>query len=552
MAYSYEPNKYNTYDDNKTFKENYENDAVLKVENMKKLEAQVKKSSASLEIGEVKVVESGEAAVNVEFDEAAGVKKLNFSLPKGDKGETGEQGPQGIQGETGATGAVGEQGPQGPQGVQGEQGIQGLQGEQGPQGIQGEKGDKGDAGEKGETGPQGPQGIQGIQGEKGEVGPQGPQGIQGETGATGATGPQGPQGIQGEKGETGEAGKTPVKGEDYFTANDIEEIVSELRLHNEPYINDEIPGVFACGKHVTIEDCEEEGMSKLTWYGEDANLKELKFNSSYAVCGGDCSLDEVLYFPTTNITFRSGKCRNVIGGGYGKCVVGVSTVIMDGGAVAQAISPCGFAYHKATNKTYHNVVGIAKLIVNNTDSSIYLLYGGGGSGASTEVGVAETIINGGEIQYATAGGSNGITMNAKITVNGGKINILQGCNRGRVDNIEININGGEIKTLYAGNETGDKNANATYDKCVLNLNGGTIESINAGNNGDVADASKLKGTCNIAVSEDAIVECNLITLSGTTANRPKNPTYREYYDTDLGKVIFYIAGAWRDVTGTEV
>lgn len=41
-------------------------------------------------------------------------------------------------------------------------------------------------------------------------------------GATGATGPQGP------KGETGTDGKTPVRGTDYWTAADKQEIVNSV------------------------------------------------------------------------------------------------------------------------------------------------------------------------------------------------------------------------------------------------------------------------------------------------------------------------------------
>lgn len=63
------------------------------------------------------------------------------------------------------------------------------------------KGDKGDKGDTGPAGPQGPQGIQGL------------QGIQGEKGDTGATGPE---------------GYTPVKGTDYWTADDVAEIQSYI------------------------------------------------------------------------------------------------------------------------------------------------------------------------------------------------------------------------------------------------------------------------------------------------------------------------------------
>ena len=68
----------------------------------------------------------------------------------------------------------------------------------------GPKGDKGDPGAKGEKG------------DTGAIGPQGPQGAKGDKGDKGDTGPQGP------------AGKTPVKGADYFTATDKQELVDAV------------------------------------------------------------------------------------------------------------------------------------------------------------------------------------------------------------------------------------------------------------------------------------------------------------------------------------
>jgi len=62
-------------------------------------------------------------------------------------------------------------------------------------------------------------GADGAKGEQGEQGIQGAQGIQGE---------KGDQGIQGEKGKDGADGKTPVKGTDYFTAEDKTEFTAEV------------------------------------------------------------------------------------------------------------------------------------------------------------------------------------------------------------------------------------------------------------------------------------------------------------------------------------
>ena len=57
------------------------------------------------------------------------------------------------------------------------------------------------------------------------------KGDKGDKGDTGGTGPQGIQGIQGpkgDKGDTGADGHTPVKGVDYFTEADKQELVTAV------------------------------------------------------------------------------------------------------------------------------------------------------------------------------------------------------------------------------------------------------------------------------------------------------------------------------------
>ena len=83
-------------------------------------------------------------------------------------------------------------------------------------GKDGETGPQGPRGEKGEPGPQG------IQGEKGDTGPQGPKGDPGEHGKDGVPGQQGP------KGDKGDDGYTPIKGKDYFTDDDIQEVIDDV------------------------------------------------------------------------------------------------------------------------------------------------------------------------------------------------------------------------------------------------------------------------------------------------------------------------------------
>lgn len=68
----------------------------------------------------------------------------------------------------------------------------------------------------GATGPAGP---------KGDTGATGPKGDQGETGATG---PKGDKGDTGATGPAGADGETPVKGTDYWTESDKQEIIDEV------------------------------------------------------------------------------------------------------------------------------------------------------------------------------------------------------------------------------------------------------------------------------------------------------------------------------------
>ena len=116
----------------------------------------------------------------------------------------------------------GPAGPQGPAGAPGKDGADGKPGVAGADGVTPHIGDNGnwyigstDTG-KPSRGATGANGSDGAQGEKGDTGPAGPRG------PVGATGPQGP------KGGTGTDGKTPVKGTDYWTAADKQEIVNSV------------------------------------------------------------------------------------------------------------------------------------------------------------------------------------------------------------------------------------------------------------------------------------------------------------------------------------
>ena len=193
----------------------------------------------------------------------------SYTTPTPIRGEIGPIGPQGVQGPTGETGATGAQGEQGEPGKTGN-GIAStvlnsdftltvhftdgtsyttpsIRGATGPQGKQGEKGETGsgfkvlgyyatesalsaavtnpDAGDAYGIGTGEPYDIyiwDGVNRKWVNNGAlQGAQGIQGEPGI------QGEQGVPGIQGPAGKDGKTPVKGTDYFTQADKQEIAED-------------------------------------------------------------------------------------------------------------------------------------------------------------------------------------------------------------------------------------------------------------------------------------------------------------------------------------
>lgn len=152
----------------------------------------------------------------------------------GAKGADGKDGTNGKDGADGKPGAAGADGVTPHIGDNGNWYIGSTDTGQPSRGAAGANGSDGAQGEKGDTGPQGPAGVPGKDGTAGadgitpHIGDNGNWYI-GSTntgkpsrGATGATGPQGP------KGETGTDGKTPVKGTDYWTAADKQEIVNSV------------------------------------------------------------------------------------------------------------------------------------------------------------------------------------------------------------------------------------------------------------------------------------------------------------------------------------
>lgn len=137
------------------------------------------------------------------------------------------------------------------------------------------------------------------------------KGPKGDTGAQGIQGIQGEKGEKGEKGDRGDAGYTPVKGVDYFTADDIASLnIPEVdRTYNPQSLNAQsgiavAEAADACspaiittsgaGKAVNISDSAESLIKGLSAYGESSvkyidiseNLISYPFNDTTKTVNG--------------------------------------------------------------------------------------------------------------------------------------------------------------------------------------------------------------------------------------------------------------------------
>lgn len=182
---------------------------------------------------------------------------------KGEKGDTGAPGPQGAPGEQGPQGETGPAGPQGKTGPAGQDGAPGKDGSPGKDGTDGASGQDGFSPSasvaKTATGAtititdktgtttaeikNGKDGAPGKDGTNGAPGTPGTNGTDGKDGTTftpsvsaagdlswtndGGKANPAPVNLKGPQGPQGPAGKTPVKGTDYFTQADKQEIAED-------------------------------------------------------------------------------------------------------------------------------------------------------------------------------------------------------------------------------------------------------------------------------------------------------------------------------------
>ena len=236
---------------------------------------------------------------------------------------------------------------------------------------------------------------------------------------------------------------------------------------------------------------------------ESGNYKGSIFGGSY---NGDVG--------TVNMTINNGTFAMICGGGTVDASCEEVNITINGGTIA-VIEGGGHAYLSgdynvgtaSDGANSPNHVSTVNMDINGgtfANSAGQCLVYGGGQGYST-VDVVNMTIDNADMSantYVTAGGSNGYTGDATVTVGAGAtIAKLQAGNRGTMKTAKTIVNGGTITDMYLGGETAeDVTVSFTGTENPIlqaTINDGTITNLQIGTNGGEEIAA---GDAKVAVS----------------------------------------------------
>ena len=245
----------------------------------------------------------------------------------------------------------------------------------------------------------------------------------------------------------------------------------------DPTYDEEVKAVFANGTPITVEErTDGEAGALIKWEGG-----ELAVPANTSVFGG--SHDNATKVESTSITVNGGTLYNIFGGGLHKSYVGTARVtvtggtingkIHGGGASSYAGSTCHQPWYAGDKENATTVVDEAIVIIKGGNLSSATDVFGAGEGISYTKKATLTITKEftGNIRYATAGGSNGYTDDAKVFANGGKIKVLQAVNRGFIETSEMTVDGAEVEKAYASAEGDDEELGVTDSAKLVVISG---------------------------------------------------------------------------------
>jgi len=242
---------------------------------------------------------------------------------------------------------------------------------------------------------------------------------------------------------------------------------------------------FANGTHVSVE-ARADGQSGATIFW-DNGTKSVNVPSDINVFGGMHHDGTVI--ENSKITMNGGTVKNLFGGGLHESNVTKAEVIVNGGAITGSIA--GGGANIFVNSDYcansdlpfaNSLTRVKEAYVTVNNGAAGTLYGGGEGHSYTET--AAVRINGGRIDYVTAGGSNGYTGSASLKVTSGEIGVLQSVNRGEMANADVRVTGGTVNKLYGGGEEGDTSVTGKIAGINLDITGGsTVNNLYVGTSG---------------------------------------------------------------------
>ena len=278
----------------------------------------------------------------------------------------------------------------------------------------------------------------------------------------------------------------------------------------EPYLAD-VPAyptskfLFACGQPMTVDvnenkkyDPNAADNAVVFIYRWDDGFKCISLDpetaaKTYLVGGyGHDNVNAKRPIPQTNMLVKNVKIKGLVGGSYFEGMVGHVNMEAINCEFTNVIGGgwCGAAVNGKTTRM--NIADDVHIKLDNCKVSSTLFGGPQGNGVADDVHME---LNNCEIGWLTAGGSNGMTRNAVVVMNDGKVKVAQSTNRGVVHKARFIMNDGLVEKLYFGGETEDASVNGLIEDGFLELNGGTVNKFNFGtNNGKEMIAEEIKGT----------------------------------------------------------
>ena len=320
----------------------------------------------------------------------------------------------------------------------------------------------------------------------------------------------------------------------------------------DPTYDEEVKAVFANGTPITVEErTDGEAGALIKWEGG-----ELAVPANTSVFGG--SHDNATKVESTSITVNGGTLYNIFGGGLHKSYVGTARVTVTGGTINGNIHGGGASSYAGTTCHQPWYAGDKENATTVVDEAIVTIKGGNLSSATDVFGAGEGISYTkkatltitkeftGNIRYATAGGSNGYTDDAKVFANGGKIKVLQAVNRGFIETSEMTVDGAEVEKAYASSE-GDNQKLGVMQEAKLIVKSGKVGYAAPGQKGnpgeianDVSTIEYKEGTVTTVEKFDAdatTVTVNLMLIAGDEEQTIQIPKGTVFTDEELKAMI---------------